>query len=284
MTSIAEYRSSRELFANLALRELRSKYKRSFLGWAWSMINPLANTLVYTVVFAYFFHTHPTKGSPSGLTPYAIYLLCALLPWNFFQTGIMSSVGGLIGNGNLIKKTYFPRSLIPGSAVAAALVAHLIEMGVLLAIVLLFGNYYALIYLPFTLLTMMLTAVFALGLGLMFSVLNVYFRDIEHFLGIFFLLWLYGTPIVYPNNIILTRTVNGVADGVRYFPDTHIKLMSIMKINPMTEMELLMRETLWNGTFPDWLQLLYYAAWAFAALWVGLKVFAHFEPRLAEEL
>jgi lipopolysaccharide transport system permease protein len=284
VTSVAEYRSSRELFANLTLRELRSKYKRSFLGWSWSMINPLANTLVYTIVFSYFFHTHPAKGHPSGLTPYAIYLLCALLPWNFFNTGIMSSVGNLVGNGNLIKKTYFPRSLLPASAVAAALVAHLIEMGVLLTIVLCFGNYYALIFLPFTLLIMALTAVFALGLGLMFSVLNVYFRDIEHFLSIFFLIWLYGTPIVYPNTIILTHTFNGVAGVVRLVPGTHIKLMSLMKINPMTEMELLMRQTLWNGTFPDWLQLLYYAAWAFGALWVGLKVFGHYEGRLAEEL
>jgi ABC-2 type transport system permease protein len=283
MTTVAEYRSSRELFTNLTLRELRSKYKRSFLGWAWSMINPLANTLVYTVVFAYFFHTKPTAGHPSGLSIYALYLLCALLPWNFFNAGIMSSVGGLIGNGNLIKKTYFPRTLLPASAVGAALVAHFIEMGVLLSILLCFGDYYALIYLPYTLLIMMLTAVFALGLGLLFSVLNVYFRDIEHFLAIFFLLWLYGTPIIYPNNIILYHT-NGVSNSVRYFPGTSIKLMSVMKINPMTEMELLMRETLWNGTTPDWLQLVYYAAWAFGALWLGLTVFNRLEGRLAEEL
>jgi ABC-type polysaccharide/polyol phosphate export permease len=284
VTTVAEYRSSRELFANLTLRELRSKYKRSFLGWAWSMINPLVNTIVYTIVFAYFFHAKPGVGHPSGLSIYALYLLCALLPWNFFNAGIMGSVGGLIGNGNLIKKTYFPRSLLPASSVAAALVAHLIEMGVLLAILLAFGDYYALIYLPFTLVIMSLTAIFALGLGLMFSVLNVYFRDIEHFLAIFFLLWMYGTPIIYPNSIILTHTYHGVANVTRYFPGTHVKLMSIMKINPMTEMELLMRQTLWNGTFPDWLQLLYYAAWAFGALWLGLRIFGRLEGRLAEEL
>jgi ABC-type polysaccharide/polyol phosphate export permease len=284
MTTIAEYRSSRELFANLTLRELRSKYKRSFLGWAWSLINPLVNTIVYTVVFAYFFHAKPGVGSPSGMSLYALYLLCALLPWNFFNLGIMGSVGGLISNGNLVKKTYFPRSLLPASSVAAAMVAHLIEMAVLLTILVCFSDYYALIYLPFTLLIMALTAVFALGLGLMFSVLNVYFRDIEHFLAIFFLLWFYGTPIIYPNSVILTHTDDGVPNVTRYFPGTDIKLMSIIKINPMTEMELLMRETLWNGTLPDWLQLLYYALWAFGALWVGLLVFGRLQGRLAEEL
>ncbi len=269
MTTITEYRSSRELFVNLTLRELRSKYKRSFLGWTWSMINPLASTLVYTIVFSFFFGTHPTPGNPSGLTAYSLYLLPAILPWSFFQTGIQSSVGGLIGNGNLIKKTYFPRELLPASSVGAALVSHFIEMGVVLAVLLCFGNYYALIFAPFTIVIMLLTAVFSLGLGLAFSVLNVYFRDIQHFLDIFFLLWLYATPIIYPNNLVSAH---------------HPHIFEIMKINPMTDMELLMRQTMWDGTFPDWLQLLYYAAWAFGALYIGLRIFRRFEGRLAEEL
>jgi ABC-type polysaccharide/polyol phosphate export permease len=283
VTALAEYRSSRELFVNLTLRELRSKYKRSALGWAWSMINPLASTVVYTIVFSKFFHAHPHHGDPSGLTSYALWLLPALLSWNFFQIGIVSSVGGLIGNANLIKKTYFPRELIPASATAAALVSHLIEMGVLLAVMLCFGNYYALIYLPFTLVIIFCTALFSLGLGLALSVLNVYYRDIQHFLNILFLIWLYGTPIIYPNYLVNT-VGTGVNAPYRYFPDTHIKFLSVMKLNPMTEMELLIRQTMWNGEFPDWLNLLYYAAWAFAALYVGLRVFKRFEGHLAEEL
>src|SRR5579875_3584867 len=98
MTTVAEYRSSRELFNNLTLRELRSKYKRSFLGWTWSLVNPLVNTLVYTVVFLYFFHIHPSKAEPSGLNVYALSLLCAMLPFNFMQTTVMTSIGSLIGN------------------------------------------------------------------------------------------------------------------------------------------------------------------------------------------
>jgi lipopolysaccharide transport system permease protein len=281
VSALAEYRSSRELFVNLTLRELRSKYKRSALGWAWSMINPLASTVVYTIVFSKFFHAHPHRGVPSGLSAYALWLLPAMLSWNFFQTGILSSVGGLIGNANLIKKTYFPRELIPASATAAALVSHLIEMGVLLAVMVAFGNYYALIYLPFTLLIILLTAIFSLGLGLALSVLNVYYRDIQHFLNILFLMWLYGTPIIYPNYLV---NLKSGTNQYRYFPGTHIKFLSVMKINPMTEMELLIRQTMWNGAFPDWLNLLYYAAWAGAALAVGLWVFKRFEGHLAEEL
>jgi lipopolysaccharide transport system permease protein len=299
VTTLAEYRGSRELFLNLTLRELRSKYKRSALGWGWSMVNPLASTIVYTIVFSKFFHAHPVKGYPSGLTQYALWLLPAMLAWNFFQTGITASVGTLIGNGNLIKKTYFPRELMPASAVAAALVSHFIEMGVLLVVMLCFGNFYAAIFAPFTIVIILLVAIFSLGLGLALSVLNVYYRDIQHFLNILFLLWMYATPIIYPNYLVnleggsaglhfLTKhgreyVLPGPA-GYRYFPGTHIKFLSVMKINPITEMELLLRQTMWNGTWPDLGNLLYLAAWAFAALWVGLRVFRRFEGRLAEEL
>jgi ABC-type polysaccharide/polyol phosphate export permease len=274
MTTVAEYRSSKELFANLALRELRSKYKRSFLGWTWSMLNPLVNTLVYTVLFAYLFRAKVPVGDPSGLNVYALYLLCALLPWNFFQTSVMSSVGSLVGNGNLIKKTYFPRELLPASSVGAALVSHLIEMGLLLAILLCFGDYYALFWLPFTVLIIALTAIFGLGLGLFFSILNVYFRDVEHFLAIFFLLWLYAGPIVYPSTYVSDH----------HFPGTHLNLLTVLKINPMTDMSLLFRATMFSGTHPNWLELAYYAAWAFGALALGLKVFSRMEGHLAEEL
>ncbi|MHB1928643.1 MAG: ABC transporter permease [Acidimicrobiales bacterium] len=274
MTTLAEYRSSRELFNNLALRELRSKYKRSFLGWAWSLANPLANTLVYTVVFGVLFHAHPPPGAPSHLKVYALYLLCALLPWNFFQTSIMSSVGGLVGNANLIKKTYFPRELLPASAVGAAVVSHLIEMGLLLVVLAAFGDYWSLEWLPLTVLLIVLTAVFGLGLGLLFSVLNVYFRDVEHFLGIFFLLWLYATPIVYPTYLV----------SKHHFPGTHINALTVLKINPMTEMASLFRSAMFYGSGASWKALLYYAAWAFGALFVGLRVFNRMEGRLAEEL
>ena len=283
MTTIAEYRTSQELFANLTLRELRSKYKRSFLGWAWSMINPLVTTVIYTVVFSLFLRAKPLPGQPSGEHLFALYLLCALLPWNFFNAAVNGSVGNLVGNGNLIKKTYFPRELLPASTVAAALVAHLIEMGVFLVVLLAFGDWRALVFLPFTVVIMAVTTVFSLGLSLLFSAVNVYFRDVQHFLAIFFLLWLYGTPIIYPTNYVQYRTgTNNMK--LRFIPHTHIQLLTVLKINPMVDMELLMRQTLWDGTFPDWASLLIYVAWAAAALLIGLKVFAKLSGRLAEEL
>jgi ABC-2 type transport system permease protein len=266
VTSIAVYRSSRELFFNLVLRELRSKYKRSFLGWAWSTVNPLAIMLVYTIVFKLFLRIHVPPGDPSGLNVFALWLLCGLLPWNYFQTSVSGSIVSLTGNGNLIKKTYFPRELLPASTVGANLVSHAIEMGLLVVALLAFGNYRALVYLPLTILLMLLMASFALGFGLLLSSLNVYFRDIEHFMSIVFLVWFYMTPIIYPITAV----------------PAHYR--SLLKINPMTDASLCFRAVLYDGRFPEWLQFGYFAAWAAAMVIVGLSVFNKLEGRLAEEL
>jgi ABC-type polysaccharide/polyol phosphate export permease len=266
VTTLAGYRRSRELFANLTLRELRAKYKRSFLGWAWSMVNPLANMAVYTLVFKYFFHARLTPGRPSGLNVYSLFLLSAMLPWNYFQTSVLMSISSLVGNANLIKKTYFPRDLLPAANVAATLVSHAIEMGLLLVALLAFGNYRALEELPFVVLLILLLALFSLGVGLMLSVLNVYFRDIQHFVNIFFMVWFYMTPIIYPITFL------------------HSHIRTIMKLNPMTDMALGFQATLYDGTHPGWIELGYFAAWAVAVFLIGRKVFDRLEGRLAEEL
>jgi ABC-2 type transport system permease protein len=268
MTSVAEYRASKELFSNLTLRELRSKYKRSFLGWAWSLVNPLANMIVYTIVFRYFLRipTANFTGHPSGLQVYALFLLCAMLPWNFFQVSVSSCIGSLTGNASLIKKTYFPRQLLPGAAVGAAIVTHFIEMGLLVVALLAFGNWRTVIFLPFVLLLSMFMALFALGFGLMLSALNTYFRDIEHFMSIIFLAWLYLTPIIYPISVV---------------PATY---QNLLKLNPMTDATLSYRAVLYDGRLPGALQFSYFAIWAIIALIVGLIVFNRLESGIAEEL
>ena len=268
--TLAEYRSHKELLSNLTLRELRSRYKRSFLGWAWSTINPIVYMIVYTIVFKYFFHANPKPGSPSGLNIYALFLLSAMLPFNFFQSSVMGSLSSLTGNANLIKKTYFPRELLPASTVFSNFVSHAIEMGLLLVVLLAFGDWRALIYLPVTVFLMLVLALFALGLGLMFSALNVYFRDIEHFLGIFFLVWFFLTPIVYS------------FDTLGSAGKPWVKLL--LKANPMTDAALSFRATLYDGTHPGWFQLAYFVTWAVAAFFIGRAIFNRLEGGLAEEL
>jgi ABC-2 type transport system permease protein len=266
VTTVATYRRSRELYSNLVLRELRSKYKRSFLGWSWSLAYPLATMVVYTVVFKYFLHIKPDPGQPSGLNVFALFLLCALLPWTFFQISVTSCINSLTANESLIKKSYFPREILPAATVGANLVSHLIEMGLLLAALLAFGNWRAAVYLPIALLLTLIMAIFGLGFGLLLSVLNVYFRDIQHFMGILFLVWLYLTPIIYP---------------ITYVP-AHFQTW--LKLNPMTDASLSYRAVLYDGRPPGWLQFAYFTAWAIGMFIAGLIVFNRLEAGLAEEL
>src|SRR5688572_6106340 len=140
MTALREYVASRELLVNLTLRELRGKYKRSVLGWTWSLLNPVSTVIIYTVVFAVFLKIEPPIGDPSGLDSFVLFLLCALIPWNLVSGAIGSSLDVLVGNGNLIKKVYFPRELLVMATVGSLFVSFLIELGVLAAILLLSGS------------------------------------------------------------------------------------------------------------------------------------------------
>jgi ABC-type polysaccharide/polyol phosphate export permease len=265
-TTLAEYRSHSELLAHLTLRELRGKYKRSFLGWAWSMINPLVYMVVYTVVFSRVLRANPNPGY-HHLHVFALWLLCAMLPYIYLQTVVMGCVTSLVSNANLIKKAYFPRELLPASTVIGGLVDFGIAMGLLVVALVAWGDWPALEFLPFTVVLMGAMAVFALGLGLALSVLNVFFRDIEHFMGIIFLVWMFLTPIMYPPTLHSLQ---------RY--------QFILKLNPMTDAAESFRAVLYNGTHPGWIEFGGFLVVAVITLLIGRAIFNHFEPRVAEEL
>ncbi|HMC38135.1 MAG TPA: ABC transporter permease [Acidimicrobiales bacterium] len=261
---MSSYRDSRELLVNLTLRELRSKYKRSFLGWAWSLVTPLATMAVYSIVFSLFFRAKLDPGV-HGLHYFSLWLMCALLPWSFFSTGMMSSIGSLVGNASLISKSYFDRRLLPASAVSAALVSHLIEMGLLVVVLAGFGDWQAVAFVPVVVVLIAITALAAFGMGLLLSALNVYFRDIEHFMSIALMVWMYLTPIIYP--IKLAR-----------------QYAKYVKLNPMTEMANCFRSVLYYGRFPTAVDIGYFAGFAAVALAVGWTVFNRLQPGFAEEL
>lgn len=274
MTTLAEYAASRELMANLTLRELRAKYKRSLLGWAWSLLNPLATMLIFTLVFRFFLRIQAPRGSPSDLKNFAVFLLCGLLPWNYVVSGVMGSIGTLIGNANLVKKTYFPRDLLVGSLVVSCLVSFLIEMGLLVVVLLIFGNM-VLPYLPVALLLMAVMTLFVAGIGLTFSVLNVYFRDVQHLVNILFQVWFYLTPIVYPIDLVPQRAVIFGHD---------LPTRAIFDLNPMVAFVESFRDLLYDLRMPPAGQLVYLVVVSVVVFAAGLFIFSRLEGRLAEEL
>ena len=250
-----EYFKYKELFINLTLRETRSKYKRSVIGWGWSMINPLANMAVYTIVFSLLFGISAPEGLPSHLNSYALMYLSAMLPFVMWQGSIMESMSAILGNQNLIQKTWFPRELIPAATVAAKLVSHVIEMALVLTVIVAVGNWRALEFLPGIILTMAFITVFALGMSLLFSISNAFWRDIQHFSNILFFIWMFLTPVAYPY-YILGGGLDGSPSkgvGVLIAAKHHLfghNLGTIFKLNPMTDAVLTMQSFIYDGSFP----------------------------------
>ncbi len=274
MATFSELSGSRELLANLTLRELRGKYKRSVLGWSWSLLNPLATMLIFTIVFQFFLKITVPPGEPSGLHSFAFYLLIGLLPWNFLSNGLNGSMTALVGNSNLIKKVYFPREVLVAANVTSWVVALLIEM-VVLGIALMIAGNFVIPWLVVALGLAVIQTVFVTGIGLMLSVVNVYFRDLQHLVGIMLQFWFYSTPIVYPLGVVPREAeVLGVNVPVR----------ALYELNPMVRFVEAYRNCLYDMRFPPLAEVLYLVVFSGAVLALGLFVFLRLEPKLAEEL
>jgi len=265
LTTLAEYMSSRQLMANLTLRELRTKYKRTLLGWCWSLLNPLAVMGIFTLVFGVFLDIQPPPGSPSGLKSFPLFLICGLLPWTFLVNGTNGSINSLMANANLIKKSYFPRELLVASQVCAWLISFAIEM-VLLAVVFLLAGNLVLPYLPVVVVIMFALGVFVTGLGLALSAANVYFRDVEHLVVIALQVWFYLTPVLYP--------VSQVPERVR----------ALYGLNPMVGFVEALRDCFYDLRLPSAAQLGSLVLVSAVTFVVGLSLFKKLEVRLAEEL
>lgn len=268
-SGVGELRGYRELFVNLLLRDLRSKYKRTALGWGWSLINPLVQVVVFTFVFRLIFRAEPPAGA-NGVDSFPVWILCGLLAWNYFVTATNTGIASLTDNANLVQKTYFPRVLLVASATIAQVVTLLIELGVLTVILVVVGII-PLLWLPPLALFVLLLACFSTGLALVLSVTNVYFRDTSHLMGLVFQMWFYTTPVIYPYRQLLDNVDIGW-------------LVTVYELNPMFHVVEGFRDVLYYQQLPGPLSVGYLAVASVGMLVVGWWVFHRFEPRLAEEL
>lgn len=277
MSVISELTSSRELLRNLTMREVTGKYKRSVLGQAWSLLNPIASLTIYSLVFGFVLRADPDAGNPSGLKVFVLWLACALLPWNFFSATVTGGMNSLLGNANLIQKVYFPRSALVVSTMLAAMVSFGFELGVLLIAVVVFGGA-PWLFIPLFIVVAVLLAVFALGIALMLSIANVYFRDTAQFVGIGMQIWFYATPIVYPITLISDQQDKWAAEG-RDFP-----LVLLYKLNPLEHFTTVFRNLFYDNRWPSLIDVGACVVAAGISLSIGLWVFARFQGKIAEEL
>lgn len=254
---LSELWGARELLRNLTVRELKVRYKRSALGFFWSLLNPLLMMAVFTVVFTLAFKVQ--------IEDFPFFFLAAYLPWSFFQAAVQVSSGVIVGNSNLVKKIYFPREALPLSVVLSQLVHFGLAM-MILFVALVIRGYGFWPYLPAFLLAVVILIAFTTGMSFLFAALNTKLRDIQEFLPVLFLLWFYMTPVIYSLDLIDER--------YRW----------VFSINPMTHIVEMMRDSLYRLTYPSAGRMLAAAGFAAFSLILGYGVFGRFAADFAKEV
>jgi ABC-2 type transport system permease protein len=239
----------RQLLVDFAWRELRARYKGSALGFAWNFVNPLLQLVVFWILFGVVLRTRPITAS--GEQPYAIFLFVGLLPWTFFATSLQSGASTILANAPLVKKVRMPLQLLPAASVLSALANFLLSFLVLLAILAIFGprRPEGLLWVP---LLVALQIVMNLGFAYLLSALAVFYRDVQHILGILLLAWYFLTPVLFPVAVLNDR------------PDQ----LRLLYLNPMTSVIVAYQRALLDGLPPEPLPLAYSAAIA-ALVFVG---------------
>ena len=260
---------SHELLWNLTLRELRTKYRRSVLGWTWSMLNPLATVAIYSFVFGHLFGADAPEGLSSGVQAFALYLLCALLPWNFLMLVTNTGMNSLVANAPLVRKVAFPREVLVFANSLHGVVQFSIELGLLSLALVLAGSLFFL-WIPIVMLQMVLLMMFASGLALALAAGNVYFRDLSYLWQIFSQVWFFATPIVYTPDLLVERV-----------PEWTQK---VLDVNPMASFAEGFRRTMYDGVFPGWGNLAMCTVVSIVSLTIGWAIFTKSSRRFAEEL
>jgi len=207
----------RELLYFLTWRDIKVRYKQTVLGAAWAIIQPFFMMVVFSLFFGYLAKV------PSDGIPYPIFAYCALLPWQLFAHALTESSNSLVANERLITKVYFPRLVVPISAVLGGLLDFAIAFVILLLMMAYYGvrPTWAIVTLPAFLLLAMLTA---LGVGLWLSALNVKYRDVRYTISFLIQFWLFATPVAYSSSLVPARwralyglnPMAGVVEGFRW--------------------------------------------------------------------
>ena len=269
MQQLRDIANSRNLLWNLTLRELRSKYRRSILGWSWSMLNPLAQMAIYTFVFGVLFGAQAPVGDPSGITTFGLYLLTGLIPWGFFSLICGVGLQAILSNTTLVRKVAFARESLVISQVLFCSVQFSIEM-TLVCVALTIAGSFVLPFLPVTVLLMIFLALFAMGIAFVLSVSAVFFRDLPYLWTIINQIWFFATPVIYDPSIFDDK-VPGPLHAILHWNPTAVFIRSF-------------RATTYHGTLPDPKDFVVLGVASIVSLIAGLAVFNRLKRRLAEEL
>jgi len=254
--NLSELWQFRELLYLLTIRDIKVRYKQTLMGMAWVIIQPLTTMLIFTLVFNRFVRvdTRPMA--------YPLFALSGLLPWLFFANAVTNSAGSLVLNSHLITRVYFPRIYIPAASVGTGLVDFAISFILLVALAIYYGTVWtwSVLLLP---LFVLMFALFAFGVGLIFASQTVKYRDLRHALPFLIQILMFASPVVYPASVV---------------PD---KWRWILVINPVAVMLEGFRTALTGGAF-NWPQIALAAAITLGVLILSLYIFRRAEDNFAD--
>lgn len=253
LKEIWEYRT---MIRSLVHKDLRGRYQASVLGFLWTFIVPLCQLLVYTIVFSMILRSTVEK--------FYLYLFVALIPWNFFSSCLTGGSSCVIQQQSLVNKIYFPREVVPIAYVTGSFVNMLYCEIIVFAVSLLSGVHFSVAGLLFLPAVMAVEYILALGITMIMSAVNVYFRDLEHILSIISMAWMFMTPIMYDLSIVPP------------------KLQLLFRLNPMTGIVTAYRDILYAGSAPKAETLAVSAGMGFLFLALGFLIFGRLKRRFSE--
>ncbi|MFN8050853.1 MAG: ABC transporter permease [Acidimicrobiales bacterium] len=270
MSSPAQLWQYRTLISNLTRRDLKAKYRKSLLGQLWSLLSPAATLGTYTLVFGVIFETHAPIAGNGTTESFALYLFAALIIWNFFSAGVSASIDGLQGAGPLLNKIYFP----PEGPVLAVVFGVIVQLGfeltVLILIMGIVGNLSWTFFL-FPVVLLVPIVAFALGCGLIASILNIFYRDVRYLIGILLQLAFYMTPIVYK--------IEQIPEKFHGFPARRV-----VNLNPLARFVDASRELFYLHTVPSFSSIAYMWIVSLAMFGIGWRFFTKRAAQAVEEL
>ena len=253
----------RSLILGSVKREFQNKYQNSMLGALWNVLNPLAMIVVYTVIFSQVMQAKlPGVENSFG---YSIYLCAGLLTWGLFAEITTRSQTIFLDNANLLKKISFPKLCLPLIVVLNALLNFLIVFTLFALFLLVSGSFPGWVFLAFIPLLLIIT-IFAVGLGMVLGVLNVFFRDVGQFFGIFITFWFWLTPIVYPISILPKLG------------------QEVMGYNPMTPVLAAVQGIFVQSLWPNWPNLIYPTVLGLILCTIGWRLFRKRSGEMVDEL
>jgi lipopolysaccharide transport system permease protein len=248
----------RALVRNLVAKDLKVKYRQSFLGFLWSLLHPAFMLIVYTFAFKVVLKVQREN--------YVYFLVAGLLPWTFFSGALIASTQAITGNAALIRRIYFPRELLPIASVLFNFTQLLLALVVFIPAILFGSGLRPSWAMALTVPLLLLHLIFTVGLAFALSSVTVHFRDVSHLIEVFLPLLFWLTPILYPIEMV---------------PDV---LRGWMTVSPLALFAISYQDVLVKGILPSPTVFASLVGWTFATLYVGYLIFYRLSPRMAEEV